>query len=210
MIRPRLARSAIFVAVTTCTLCLLWVASLGGRDPFRGQSVIPIQGWDSLKETMKGRYLECMPKERSLNIAFNMSSSEVSPCRKSLRFLNGGRAVTALASFPGSGNTWVRYLLEQVTGVLTGSIYCDRDLKAFFTGEFVTSSNVLAVKTHSAATRVFVKSATSGGRVVFSRAIVLVRDPLNALLSEAHRYYGRRQQNMHLRTVDKRKFFKCE
>ena len=33
--------------------------------------------------------------------------------------------VVALASFPGSGNTWVRYLLQQATGILTGSVYKD-------------------------------------------------------------------------------------
>mgnify|MGYP000126647901 CR=1 FL=1 len=34
--------------------------------------------------------------------------------------------MTALVSFPGSGNTWVRYLLETASGVFTGSIYIDR------------------------------------------------------------------------------------
>ena len=37
------------------------------------------------------------------------------------RFLNGtARHKVALASFPGSGNTWVRGLLEKVTGICTG------------------------------------------------------------------------------------------
>ena len=37
------------------------------------------------------------------------------------RFMNGSRrAPVALASFPGSGNTWVRGLLEQATGICTG------------------------------------------------------------------------------------------
>ena len=36
----------------------------------------------------------------------------------------------ALASFPGSGNTWVRYLIEGATGVFTGSIYLDHGLAA--------------------------------------------------------------------------------
>ena len=38
------------------------------------------------------------------------------------RFQNGtGRVPVALASFPGSGNTWVRGLLEKVTGFCTGN-----------------------------------------------------------------------------------------
>ena len=37
------------------------------------------------------------------------------------RFMNGyGRLPVALASFPGSGNTWVRGLLEKITGICTG------------------------------------------------------------------------------------------
>ena len=38
-------------------------------------------------------------------------------------FMNGtGRRPVALASFPGSGNTWVRGLLEKVTGICTGEL----------------------------------------------------------------------------------------
>ena len=41
----------------------------------------------------------------------------------SCRFLDGrGRLPVALASFPGSGNTWMRGLLEKVTGVCTGNV----------------------------------------------------------------------------------------
>ena len=31
--------------------------------------------------------------------------------------------MVALASYPGSGNTWTRYLIEGITGVFTGSFY---------------------------------------------------------------------------------------
>ena len=33
-----------------------------------------------------------------------------------------------LASFPGSGNTWVRLLLEDASGFYTGSVYADGSL----------------------------------------------------------------------------------
>ena len=37
--------------------------------------------------------------------------------------MNGtNRAAVALVSFPGSGNTWVRGVLEQATGVCTGKV----------------------------------------------------------------------------------------
>ena len=36
--------------------------------------------------------------------------------------------LTSLSSYPGSGNTWVRYLIEEFTGFYTGSIYSDNSL----------------------------------------------------------------------------------
>ena len=47
----------------------------------------------------------------------------------------------ALASFPGSGNTWVRYLIERATGIYTGSYYDDGDL--FRKGKKINKKNWL-------------------------------------------------------------------
>ncbi len=41
-------------------------------------------------------------------------------CHGKLRLLNPPGPLTALASFPGSGNTWLRYLLQQASGYATG------------------------------------------------------------------------------------------
>lgn len=55
----------------------------------------------------------------------------------------------ALASFPGSGNTWLRYLLQQATGIYTGSVYKDYGLlKSGFPAESIANTSVLIVKTH--------------------------------------------------------------
>jgi len=90
--------------------------------------------------------------------------------------------VTALASFPGSGNTWLRYLLQQVTGVSTGSVYKDVALlKNGFPGESVANGSVIAVKTHE------------WGKLTrdqFSKAILLVRDPFDSILAEFNRRSG--------------------
>lgn len=68
------------------------------------------------------------------NFAKNAQSSK--QCRER-GFLNRNSPIVALISFPGSGNTWLRHLLEQATGTYTGSIYCDHSLKAMFPGEHV-------------------------------------------------------------------------
>lgn len=38
------------------------------------------------------------------------------------------KELVALASFPGSGNTWTRHLIELATGYYTGSYYFDKSL----------------------------------------------------------------------------------
>lgn len=38
------------------------------------------------------------------------------------------KKLTALASFPGAGNTWARHLIELATGYYTGSYYFDGSL----------------------------------------------------------------------------------
>lgn len=65
-------------------------------------------------------YTKCQEKERKFGPVVNGTC----------HFMNGqGRLPVALASFPGSGNTWTRGLLEKVTGVCTGrkSINIDLD-----------------------------------------------------------------------------------
>ena len=46
------------------------------------------------------------------------------------------------------GNTWMRYLLEQLTGHYTGAVYSDKDLKKVFPGEGIKDGSVVAVKLH--------------------------------------------------------------
>jgi hypothetical protein len=41
---------------------------------------------------------------------------------------NGSRPMMALMSYPGSGNTWIRGIIERLSGYFTGSIYADKDL----------------------------------------------------------------------------------
>lgn len=67
----------------------------------------------------------------------------------------------ALASFPRSGNTWVRFLLENATGQPCGSLYRDRVMPRGEDG--------IAIKTHE----------LDSSR--YARAIHLVRNPFDAI-----------------------------
>lgn len=51
-----------------------------------------------------------------------------------------------LYSFPGSGNTWCRLLIEWSTGIFTGSMYDDKSLINILPGESHCDLKVSAVK----------------------------------------------------------------
>lgn len=90
--------------------------------------------------------------------------------------------VTALASAPGSGNTWVRYLLQQLTGISTGSVYKDVALlRNGFPSESVNNGSVIVVKTHEYGSSV---------RDQFQAAILVIRDPFDSVLAEFNRRSG--------------------
>ncbi|KAL7644116.1 UNVERIFIED_CONTAM: hypothetical protein RMT77_004939 [Armadillidium vulgare] len=72
-------------------------------------------------------------------------------CSKFITKFGKNLPLVYLVSFPRSGNTWVRYLLEGATGIFTGTIYNDTDLyKLGFLGEKEPhkSGRVIIVKTH--------------------------------------------------------------
>ena len=86
------------------------------------------------------------------------------------------KPMVALASFPGSGNTWLRYLLQQITGIWTGSIYVDPVLAATgFIAEGIANNSVLFVKTHQ---------HDKQDMFSFGKAVLVVRDPAEAILSD--------------------------
>jgi hypothetical protein len=51
-------------------------------------------------------------------------------------------------TFPGSGNTWGRLLIEYSTGIYTGSIYNDKSLYEIMPGEYTCSWRVSVIKAH--------------------------------------------------------------
>ncbi|XP_076812840.1 sialate:O-sulfotransferase 2-like isoform X2 [Clavelina lepadiformis] len=89
-----------------------------------------------------------------------------------------------LRSIPGSGNTWMRHLIESTTGVFTGSAYDDAFLATGgFLGEFddVSSGRTLVIKEHSAGSEP-------------SKNIILIRNPFDAIVAE----FTRPQSHSHV------------
>ncbi|KAK3514500.1 hypothetical protein QTP70_018667 [Hemibagrus guttatus] len=101
------------------------------------------------------------------------------------RFLpTRSKRLTALASFPGAGNTWARHLIELATGYYTGSYYFDGSLyNKGFKGErdHWRSGRTICIKTHE-----------SGKKEIeaYDSSILMIRNPYKALMAEFNRKYG--------------------
>ena len=80
----------------------------------------------------------------------NNSNSALNCTWPPLKLRSKEGPLTALASKPGSGNTWVRHLLQLATGIQTGSIFNEQRLKRNgFPGEGIVNGSVIAIKTHN-------------------------------------------------------------
>ena len=160
----------------------------------------PVSIWSNktlCSDNICSQYLSRDDKER-YNSCQVRSKKRTTPKDGTCHFIDGShRPPVALVSFPGSGNTWVRGILEAATGICTGAMYCDASLcSQGFIGENLQSGSVLVVKTHgSAATWLESQSKRKG---YFGSAIFIVRNPLNALVAEWNRKVANK---FHSRTV---------
>ncbi|XP_018548108.1 WSC domain-containing protein 1 [Lates calcarifer] len=104
-----------------------------------------------------------------------------SRCKERMFLPQRSSSLVALSSFPGAGNTWVRHLIELVTGYYTGSFYFDGTLyNRGFKGEkdYWKSGRSICIKTHE-----------SGQKEIemFDSAILLIRNPYRSLMAEFNR-----------------------
>ena len=113
--------------------------TLSAPPSVRTASIAALQGIpndtsSTCKDVLCTEYLT--EKERQM---FSECTNRVSAQGKllkngSCRFMNGtARSEVALASFPGSGSTWVRGLLETATGICTG-IVCVYSVRVYTAG----------------------------------------------------------------------------
>ena len=120
-------------------------------------------------------------------------------------------------SFPGSGNTWGRLLIEFATGIYSGSIYNDKSLFDIMPGEYTCSWRVSVIKVHphthgyKSGENPFglgqhFKSdndkCVKGNVLKFKRAVFLIRDPYDSIWSE----FQRRVSKSHVSGILKSEF----
>ena len=98
----------------------------------------------------------------------------------------------ALVSYPGSGNTWIRYLVEAATGVFTGSIFNDKSiLRAGHHGETrdPRDGSTILQKSHHRAlyVRQYSKFGPAWRRqhvaLFGGRGVLVIRNPYRAIIS---------------------------
>ena len=106
-------------------------------------------------------------------------------------FIDGQeRLPVALASMQGSGNTWVRAILERTTGICTGYSICDYMTRVRgFIGESIQSGSVLVVETHDPSPQWNQNRTTYKANAVlgFGSAIYIVRNPYYSAIAEWNR-----------------------
>ncbi|XP_065348218.1 sialate:O-sulfotransferase 2-like [Cloeon dipterum] len=105
--------------------------------------------------------------------------------------------MAALVSFPGSGNTWVRYLMETSSGVFTGSVYTDRQIltRGFYGEVMPPDCGCTSVqKTHGFALAGMVPPTAEQKRAELTlfkgRGVLLLRNPYEAIISYRNYLYG--------------------
>ncbi len=112
-----------------------------------------------------------------------------------------------LLSFPGSGNTWIRLLIEYCTGYFTGSLYNDNELNIVLAGEKSCGIRTSAIKSHPNELRIIPEKLENGiiedrlkplnkkerkkcnrGMVHhWEKIIMLVRDPFLSIFADTQR-----------------------
>ena len=69
----------------------------------------------------------------------------------SLKYQEPPGPLTGLWSYPGSGNTWMRYLIQKATGYIVTSEYMEHaefEGASFFHGGGILNGSAIAVKSH--------------------------------------------------------------
>lgn len=127
--------------------------------------------------TFPDEFVKCLflnTSESGISQVMNSKNFDDSYCVQApASFYTSNRGHTALASFPGAGNTWTRQLIESLSGILTGSVYGDGHMKKAFIGERYTE-NVIAIKTHEMYGKMNIK---------YDKVILLIRDPFDSILA---------------------------
>jgi len=188
-------------------------------SPFTDRNVVNVQTAFVADKSIDSRVEEAVltEEENDLHQEQVIDRNELPPeqkafCTKPLRYIQPPRdSAVLLASYPGSGNTWVRHLIQVGLRRYTGSAYNDKSLIEAFPAEGVKDGSVVVTKTHFPCKSCwrfpkkpgFVPVAKTGDVPKASATVYIVRSPFDALLAEFKRLATDRN---HTGTLDQAKF----
>jgi len=118
---------------------------------YEEESTIPYQSIDKKNERIPLTKLHNLPVP-NITIDFWKECNELSKDPDSRRFLGINNnsiqqwSPPLLYSFPGSGNTWARLLIDWSTGIFSGSFYLDKTLLSILPGEIKCDRSVSVIK----------------------------------------------------------------
>ncbi|XP_065902941.1 WSCD family member GA21586-like isoform X2 [Dysidea avara] len=155
-------------------------------------SIVTTFGVPNFSSTFNDQFLQCTGRElgrRPVNVTNEgnvVMPKHFQKC-KSMNFQKTGNTV-ALLSFPGSGNSWVRQLIETTTGIYTGTYKdCDESyiISGGMIGEGIDTDNVIAVKIHA---------INGAPHWLYPHNIIyIIRNPFDAILAEWNRISSSRK-----------------
>lgn len=156
---------------------------------------------DDLGRVEKERLESCLAKAISYvkhqRLLTGNGTASLTKCSCRLRKRRPDNRRIALISLPGSGNTWVRGLLEHATTICTGAMWCDPNLRATqFCGEGLHGTRTLVVKNHDPTIRWRGEplskrpDLSENNKPEFDAAIFLHRNPYDSMVAEHNREVG--------------------
>ncbi|XP_017343840.1 WSC domain-containing protein 1 [Ictalurus punctatus] len=169
------------LCVETCTDQELPLAVLRGRDCLCGHTSTFLLMQQNVDVQLCGRSKATNYTDDADYLQVYSTPVLESRCRERMFLPESSSSITALSSFPGAGNTWLRHLIELATGYYTGSYYFDGSLyNKGFKGEkdYWRSGRTICVKTHESGQKEIKK---------FESAILLIRNPYHCLVAEFNR-----------------------
>ena len=199
----------------TISIVISVIHTIYCRKPVVRQSLLRIQEEQKSIGILSAEQQECLDTKCSNHLstsdglAYERCSEGSQPSETDCVLLkDANRSAISLSSFPGSGNTWVRGLLQKATGYCTGAIACDEDLRKHgFAGEGVISgSAVLVTKTHKPSSTF--NNSQFDYHVTFKKGILILRDPFKAVIAN----WNLRNATLNLRhtaVIGEENFSKC-
>lgn len=140
--------------------------------------------------------------------SLSAQSPNIDDCSEINLKLDSPAIKTAITSFPGSGNTWMRHLLHMSTGYHTGSIYHDGKLRdKGFLGETLdwNDDRVVGIKLHKMGyLKKLAIEEEKDMTDLIEKAVLLIRSPYRALMSEFNRVNN--DHHLHVGKADETAF----